>query len=643
MKRKRKNSRLLYCAYRLAIWLLSCIPLSFAFRLGQGLGFLTWLVLSGYRRLADRNVKIALGDAVTRDDRTRIVRRHFQNLGANLLSIPALARLSETALHAHVEFSNVSKILQLYNQGHGGILLLSHIGNWEMLAQISALLPTIRAAAIYQALGNPLIDRHVRSTREARGVRLFSRSDGFDAPTQFVRSGGLLGVLADQHAGDKGVWTPFFGRIASTSPLIAILAQRTKAPILPVALQTIGCARWRLIVDDPIEPGISSPAELTACVNQVLEKQILRKPEDWFWVHNRWKTPRPAFLLRHYRRGTYVASGQPDGTLKPFRILVRSSNWLGDAVMSTPAIQAIKQGRPDAQVTILCKAKLADFWRTVPWVDDILSIPDHESLLAIAARLRKSPSFDVGIVLPNSLRTGLELLLAGIPRRVGYAGHHRAWTLNQVIPEHLGTLRAEHHVNHYLNLASHIGADINEVQFGIAASSDTSRFHSVDQGILRIGLCPGAEYGSAKRWPLEHFAATASEVSKRRSCQWIIFGTAKEASLGEDLCKSISGQAINLVGKTSLAQLIDELRGCRALLTNDTGTMHLAAFLGIPVVAVFGSTEPRLTGPLGSGHMILHHQVECSPCFLRVCPLDFRCMKSIEVDEAVEAVLRTLS
>jgi lipopolysaccharide heptosyltransferase II len=158
----------------------------------------------------------------------------------------------------------------------------------------------------------------------------------------------------------------------------------------------------------------------------------------------------------------------------------------------------------------------------------------------------------------------------------------------------------------------------------------------------RIGLCLGAEYGPAKRWLPERFAEVAIAVSEQLSAEWILFGTTKDTDVGTIIEEKLGDRSVNRIGRTSLDQLIAELRECELLLTNDTGTMHLATVLGVPVVAIFGSTEPSLTGPLGSGHRVLRHQVECSPCFLRECPIDFRCMKAVTVDEVVGAVLSTL-
>ena len=154
----------------------------------------------------------------------------------------------------------------------------------------------------------------------------------------------------------------------------------------------------------------------------------------------------------------------------------------------------------------------------------------------------------------------------------------------------------------------------------------------------KLGLCPGAEYGPAKRWLPERFAEVALRIAEERPVQWVLFGTPADQERGAAIEAALGAHCLNRIGKTTLEALAAELGECALLLTNDTGTMHLASLVGVPVVAVFGSTEPRLTGPLGSGHHILRHQVECSPCFLRECPIDFRCMKAVTVEEVVAAV-----
>jgi lipopolysaccharide heptosyltransferase II len=489
---------------------------------------------------------------------------------------------------------------------------------------------------VYQGLGNRFIDKHVRRTRSQTGLELFDRHDGFEPVIDLLRSGGGVGVLSDQHAGDHGVWTPFFGRLASTSPLPALLAKRTRAALIAAGVYTTGRARWRMVFTERFDQAGASVAVLTSKINQVIEQQILRAPEDWFWVHNRWKTPEPNFLLAHYKRGIYLPPEISARDLKPFRILIRSSNWLGDAVMSVPAVRAIKNGRPDVHVTIAAAVKIAPMWKLIPEVDAIIPLPKG-SLPSVVRLLKQQIPFDVAILFPNSLRVALESWLSGIPRRVGYRGHWRSWLVNQIVREPRKPGPPKHHSLHFLRIARECGAETSNVEVPNPNQTSDIKHQTL------IGLCPGAEYGPAKRWLPERFAEAAAKITAQSSAQWILFGTKKDAAIGEQIAATIGDHCVNRIGQTTLDQLIDELRQCSLLLTNDTGTMHLAALLGVPVVAVFGSTEPRLTGPLGNGHIILRHHVECSPCFLRECPIDFRCMKAVSADKVAAAVLSMLA
>jgi lipopolysaccharide heptosyltransferase II len=322
----------------------------------------------------------------------------------------------------------------------------------------------------------------------------------------------------------------------------------------------------------------------------------------------------------------------------PSRILIRSSNWLGDAVMTVPAVRAIRRSFPDAQIAVLTRSKLADFWKNVPEVNEVVAVGQNAGVLSVAGKIRRR--FDAALVLPNSVRTALEVWLARIPRRAGARAKKRSSFLTDVFDRDKTPHAPRHQMNDYLDLAEFFGAKIEE------ADRDTERVFSTlrtPHSALRIGLCPGAEYGAAKRWLPERFAEVVKTVSARRECEWVLLGTQKDAAVGGEIAKQLDGKNFtNLIGKTTLTELIATLRECRVLLTNDTGTMHLAAFLGVPTVSIFGSTEPAFTGPLGAGHRVLRHHVACSPCFLRECPLDFRCMKAIEPDEAAEAVLRML-
>ncbi|MGC2351976.1 MAG: lipopolysaccharide heptosyltransferase II [Candidatus Udaeobacter sp.] len=627
-----------YLLYRAGSAIAVALPLRLLFAVGQILGSCAWLVSGKYRRLAERNVAIAFANEKPPGELRRLVRRHFRRLGANLLCSVKLTQMLPDKILQRVTVENIESMDSRFRAGIPVVLVLSHLGIWELFAQLMPkFVGYVRNASVYQRLGNRFIDAHIRRTRGQTGLELFDRKDGFQPVIDLLRSGGGVGVLSDQHAGDHGLWTPFFGRLASTSPLPGLLAKRTRAAVIAAAVYTTGPARWRMVFTERFDQPGASIADLTSKINKVIEQQIRVAPEDWFWVHNRWKTPQPNFLLARYKRGIYLPPAVSTHDLKPFQILIRSSNWLGDAVMSVPAVRAIKKGRPDAQVTIATPSNIAPMWKLVPGVDAIISLPNG-SLLSAVGLLRRRSLFDAAILFPNSLRVALESWLSGIPRRVGYRGHWRSWLLNQTVPEPRKSGPPEHHSLRFLRIARECGAETSNIQQPTA----NSQIEVADQP-QRIGLCPGAEYGPAKRWLPERFAEVAAKISAQSSAQWILFGTKNDVAIGDQIAAAIDDHCVNRIGQTTLDELINELRKCRLLLTNDTGTMHLAALLGVPVVAIFGSTEPGLTGPRGNGHVVLRHHVECSPCFLRKCPIDFRCMKEVSTQEVVDAVLSILA
>jgi lipopolysaccharide heptosyltransferase II len=637
-----------YLLYRAGLAVVAALPLPFLFGVGQFLGVCAWMFSGKYRRLAKRNLEIAFANEKSPRELRQLVRRHFRQLGANLLCSAKLTQMPPEKILERVEVENTESMAREFRAGVPVVLVLSHIGTWEVFAQLMPkFFGFVRGSSVYQGLGNRFIDKHVRRARSQNGLELFDRRDGFEPVIELLRSGGGVGVLSDQHAGDHGVWTPFFGRLASTSPLPALLAKRTRAALIAAGVYTTGPARWRMVFTERFDETGASVSVLTSKINRVIEEQIRRAPEDWFWVHNRWKTPEPNFLLANYKRGIYLPPGISASDLKPFRILIRSSNWLGDAVMSVPAVRAIKGGRPDIHVTIAAPEKVAAMWKLIPEVNAIIPLPEG-SLLSVVRLLKQQMPFDVAILFPNSLRVALESWLSGIPRRVGYRGHCRNWLVNQIVREPRKPRPPEHHSLRFLRIARECGAETEKtsnVQRATSNSqlSDSNQPAPINHHPLKIGLCPGAEYGPAKRWLPERFAEAAAKITEQSSAQWILLGTKNDAAMGEQIAAAIGDHCVNRIGQTTLDQLIDELRQCRLLLTNDTGTMHLAALLDVPVVAVFGSTEPRLTGPLGNGHTILRRHVECSPCFLRECPIDFRCMKAITTDEVAGAVLSMLA
>jgi heptosyltransferase-2 len=363
------------------------------------------------------------------------------------------------------------------------------------------------------------------------------------------------------------------------------------------------------------------------------------------------------------------------------RILVRGVNWLGDAVMSTPALLRLQERFPEAQITLVTPDKLRELWLRHPAVNDVISFADGDGLVTVSRRL-KGRKFNLAVVLPNSPRAALEVWLAQIPRRVGHARPWRNWLLTELVRERPGavTMRkrsiaeiheltsdqarppvssfpypaSAHHIHHYLHLVAALGANPKPLAPRLVVSDDEvtavrEKFglsEGSEGGRPVFALNPGAEYGPAKRWPVERFIETARRIQQRTNCLWQILGGRGDVALANQIDSALRAPHAavrNLAGQTTLRELMALLKLCRVLLTNDTGPMHVAAALGTPVVAPFGSTSPELTGPGLPGDPRLHllkSDAPCAPCFLRECPIDFRCMKGISVERTVEAVLR---
>jgi heptosyltransferase-2 len=635
--------RLIYLLALGVVSFIRLLPITVCFVLGQFLGLVIWLILPGYRRLAKRNLHIAFGDGLDDRKTAALVRKHFSCLGANLLCSVKIPALSEKKLRSRLRFENEQAwqdwIVGKKAGERGTVAALSHYGNWEINAQIAEFVKPRKAGCVYQAIRNPLMDDLVNRDRRSRGVATFDKKKGMQGASDLLKKGGVVGILTDQHAGGAGIWMPLFGKIASTSPLAASLAQKTGSLLAMVSVRTVGLARWEICTSAPVPTEGRTIAEITMDLNRLLESEIRRSPADWFWVHNRWKNFVPDFLLQHFKRGIHLPEGTSPSDLQPFRLLVRSSNWLGDACMAVPAIQAMKQGRPDLQITILSPAKLAPIWHEVKEVSSVLEIPPDCSPWKVARLIKASGQYEVAFLLPNSWRSALEVWLAGIPMRLAAETHRAKRLLTRTIPLPKQLHPTVHQTQALLSIVKRLGGP--DPSFPIPRA----RMEQPSVQPVTVTLCPGAEYGPAKRWPLERYRAVMEQISSKHNLTWVIVGTAKEATLGEQLAKNFPGNVENLCGKTTLPELISQLKRSHLLLTNDTGTMHLADLLGIPVVAIFGSTEPALTGPSGvttPPHRILRRKVECSPCYLRTCPIDFRCMKEISFETVAEAVEESL-
>jgi len=320
------------------------------------------------------------------------------------------------------------------------------------------------------------------------------------------------------------------------------------------------------------------------------------------------------------------------------RILIRAANWIGDSVMMMPAVTRLREANPDAHITLFCPGRLRDLWRYNPHLDEVITQP--------AGR------FDIAYIFPNSFRSAWETWRMKIPRRIGHPGHWRRLLLTDIVADSPGeTARYEsvtvagktfrrkvfnssrHQVHRHLALVGGAQPTAPRIWLGPDEAAIRARLLGDDPRPI-LALNPGAEFGPAKRWPADRFA----EVAKRfPQCRIVLVGGSRDPSI------PLPDGSLNLVGKTTLLELCVVLKTARLLLTNDTGPMHLAAALDVPQVALFGSTSPELTGPLSDKAIVLREPVECNPCFLRQCPIDFRCMTRLTVERVTDALLKLLS
>jgi heptosyltransferase-2 len=338
------------------------------------------------------------------------------------------------------------------------------------------------------------------------------------------------------------------------------------------------------------------------------------------------------------------------------KVLVRATNWLGDAVMSLPAIRAIRQVFPHAYVAVLARPSVAGLYARETCIDRVIPYPALKGLGArreFAAQLH-AERFDGAILLQNAFDAALIVWLAGIPERIGYRRDGRGMLLTCAIevPEPGDIPRHERF--YYLELLRRAGLierfpESGAIRLdGIGEARAAGAAHLSALGVAGpvIGISPSAAYGDAKRWLPERFAESGRQLAGQLAASVLVFGAAAERPLCETVAEPLRRAGIevrNLAGETSLREFIDLAAACRLFLTNDSGAMHISSALGVPTVAVFGATDDTTTGPTGALARVVREHAECSPCLLRECPIDHRCMTRVAAAAVTAAASPLLS
>ena len=339
------------------------------------------------------------------------------------------------------------------------------------------------------------------------------------------------------------------------------------------------------------------------------------------------------------------------------KILVRATNWVGDAVMSLPALRAIRARWPEAEIAVLARPWVADLYRDQECADRLLVYDSggrHGGVFGRERLIRelRAERFDVAVLLQNAFEAAWLAWRARIPERIGYARDRRSWLLTRAVAVPQRDELHRHESYYYLEFLRRVGwiHRLPAVDAIMLRVSDDARRRAEERlvasgarpGVTRIALAPGAAYGSAKCWLPERYAALADSLIGAGDADVIIFGAPQEREMAERIARSMERRAINLAGATSIGELPALLRACRLFVGNDSGAMHVAAAVGLPVVGIFGPTDPEATRPATPLFTLIREPVFCSPCLLRRCPIDHRCMTRISVERVFGAVREQL-
>jgi len=335
------------------------------------------------------------------------------------------------------------------------------------------------------------------------------------------------------------------------------------------------------------------------------------------------------------------------GGVGRMKILIRATNWVGDAILALPALRAVRLRFPEAQIAIVARPYVADIYRDQQICDQLIPYDPQENHSGLFGRERLASElhvlkFDVALLLQNAFDAAWLVWRAGIPERIGYARDGRSFLLTKAVPVPKRGEIPAHEKFYYLELLRRIGwaSSLQDESF-IALTVPEEKRPTAEEfllksgarrGRLRIAIGAGASYGSAKCWPPSRFAEMASRLQSQSDADVILFGTSAEAAVSSAISAGMRRPPIDLTGRTAIADLPALLSQCHLFIGNDSGAMHVAAAVGLPIVAVFGPTDPEGTAPVTPRCSIVQQKPYCSPCFLRRCPTDHRCMTAITAD-----------
>lgn len=547
-------------------------------------------------------------------------RRGIARAGSRQLIETSLLSLAALYLHvdriramARLARSTEALARELADRPRPVVLATLHLALWESQTWFKLLspVPLPEFGIIFRPLENTAANAFVQRTRERFGMRLLSRKKGFAEALKILRGRGCVGILVDQNAGMQGALTTFFGRVCSTTELPGLLAAKFGAEVRTFYPRRTGF--WRVEFESELIPQDGTAEGITVALNRWLEGLLQRDDPlcaSWLWAHDRWRNqdvPAQRFRLEG-KRDFLAADLQARGlaTLpRKTRVFVRLPNWLGDVVMTLPLLRALRASRPDAELTLIAKPQFLPLLESWGVADRLHPLPPRGlGYFAHFWRLRRAFP-DTWLLFTNSVRGDLEAWLAGCPQRFGLVrpGQQRPLLTHAYrVPADFDE-RTHHQLELWENFLRH---------FGLAVAPDRSPLAARLSPLARqpIGLICGSENNPAKRWPIAHWRVLIEGLPAER---FVLFGTANDSPITMAVAAGFGDRVEDLAGRTTLPDYCAQLRACRLLVTNDTGGMHLANALGVPLIALFGPTNPIRTGPVFTAPVAILQPPGCAP------------------------------
>jgi len=595
-------------------WLIAHTPEALLRLLSARLGDALYFGLPRRRRLALSNLHHAFPQHPAAWHRA-IARESFRRLiETGLLSL-ATPFLDEARLRTIVRVSPA--LLEAY-AGHRAnpaatLICSPHIAYWEVQTAQPLIIPGPfpEFGTIFRPLDNPTANAFIVKSRERFGMKLLSRKQGFAEGLKILRRQGIIGLLFDQNAGLQGALTTLFGRVCSTTELPGLMAEKFSARVYGIFPRRLGF--WRVEIGCSILSHDNTTAGVTLALNRWLERLLTNDDNlcaSWLWSHDRWRNQDiPAARFRLAAKRDLLAADLAARSLTALprrtRIFIRLPNWLGDVVMALQLLRALRQSRPDAEITLIAARAFLPLLRDWHVADHLEALPARGAGYFLHFWRMRARYPDVVLLFTNSLRGDLEAWLMRSPQRFGLLRPGRSRPLlthTYQVPADFDE-KTHHQLELWEKFLRH---------FGLACALDRSALLAhLASPSSRIGLIPGSENTPAKRWPIAHWRALIAGLPE---ASFELFGTARDAAITNEIAAGFdSARVTNLAGRTDLPTYVKHLSASRLLVTNDTGGMHLANALGVPLIALFGPTNPVRTGPVYATPAHIMQPPDCAP------------------------------